>query len=82
MKKQSIGFYYKRSVNPFSIGFYVVTLVSTGEQLPVMGEDFDAFIVENGYASATASMGGCDVPEEILAELGFTLPQEELTAVC
>jgi L-cysteine desulfidase len=82
MNKMFIGFRFKRPVSRVGLGFYIVSLVSTGEQRAVMGDDFEAFIVKNGYASSNAVMGGCNVPSEILEELGFALPQTEVLAVC
>ncbi|ADC48965.1 hypothetical protein BpOF4_04505 [Alkalihalophilus pseudofirmus OF4] len=66
-----IGFIFQPEMNAF-----LVTLAATGEQLIIEVEDFDSFIVEQGFAARGAYLGGSYVNCEVIEELGFTLPHQ------
>jgi hypothetical protein len=83
MKQHFFGFQVMKPRHAFGVGYVKANLPHTGETIHIHNEEFASFFVENGYVSETAVMGGCEVPEEILIELGFTLNgYEEADYLC
>ncbi|MFN4174038.1 MAG: hypothetical protein ACK4HV_02910 [Parachlamydiaceae bacterium] len=66
MENLLIGFVFQPAINS-----YAITLAATGEMRIVDAEDIECFLIEQGFISSSASMGGSYVPAEILDELGF-----------
>lgn len=64
-----VGFRYIAPKTSFGVGFYRVTDVETKQVIDVLSDDWDAFVVEQGFASRDAIMGGCAIPAETFSEL-------------